>query len=501
MDRQAFLKHAAVYGVANVLLQAGNFLFVPLYLRCLSPAEFGVLEVVGRLAETAGICLLCVGLMQALYALYQQAETELDRRRVVCAAFGLCLVVALAGAALALVFGPTVATWLSPLLAESGPGVTPGLVQLALLAVLLEPFVMVPQLLTQARLGSLTYVSVVFGQFVLRLTLAITLVRFLRWGVAGALTATATTFAVFGILLSLRELARGLAWPRRDQWAELLRFALPLVPGGICFLVLHHGDRFLLVRHAPAAEVGTYALGYKLALTVSLFSLHPLSQVWSARMYEVARTPEAPEVFGRAFTRLLATYALAGLALCLFAEEAVLLLGGPDYLPAAAVVAPVMLACVFQGAATLFDAGLYIRRRTGLKLIVTFAATAVMVGLYAWLIPAHGSMGAALATLGGFAFLAVATWVLVQRIFPVRYEWGRLSALLALAIGLWLMGRAVPAGPWLWPAKAALWLAAPVLAWLTGLVSAEEKQVARAFGQTLLYRLRRPAGAAADARV
>src|SRR5262245_49317836 len=106
MDRQAFLKHAAVYGLANVLLQVGNFLFVPLYLRCLSPAEFGVLEVVGRLAETAGICLLCVGLTQALYALYQQAETELDRRRVVCAALGLCLVVALAGAALALAFGP-----------------------------------------------------------------------------------------------------------------------------------------------------------------------------------------------------------------------------------------------------------------------------------------------------------------------------------------------------------------------------------------------------------
>src|SRR5262249_37743239 len=159
---------------------------------------------------------------------------------------------------------------------------------------------------------------------------------------------------------TLRELARGVAWPRPAQLREMLRFAVPLLPGGLCFLVLHHGDRFLLVRHVPAAEVGTYALGYKLALTVSLFSLHPPAQVWSGRRCDVARTPEAPVVFGRAFSRLLGTYILAGLGLCLFAPEAVLLLGGADYLPAAEVVAPVMLACICQGASSLFDAGLYI---------------------------------------------------------------------------------------------------------------------------------------------
>jgi O-antigen/teichoic acid export membrane protein len=489
MDRQAFLKHAAVYGVANVLLQAGNFIFIPLYLRCLSPAEYGLLEVLSRLAETAGVCLLLVGLNQALYALYQQAETELDRRRVVCAALALCLVAAVLGAGLSLVLAPPAAALLSPLLEEGGPGVAPWLVRLALLPMLLEPFVMVPQLLAQARLRSLGYVSVVFAQFVLRLSLAITLVRFLDWGVAGALAATATTFAVFGVALTVRELARGVAWPRRAQLREMLRFALPLVPGRLCYLVLHHGDRFLLVRHALPAELGTYALGYKLALVVSLFSLHPLAQVWSARMYAVARTPEAPEVFGRAFTRLLGAYVLAGLLLCLFAPEAVLILGGPAYLPAAEVVAPVMLACVLQGAATLMDSGLYVRRRTGLKLLVTVASTAVMVGLYVWLIPAHGAMGAALATLGGFAFLAGATWAVSQRIFPVRYEWPRLAGLFGLAVALWLVGRLVPAEPWGWAARAGLWLAAPALWWLGGLVSTEEKQAVRAFVRSGLGRL------------
>ena len=60
------------------------------------------------------------------------------------------------------------------------------------------------------------------------------------------------------------------------------------------------------------------------------------------------------------------------------------------------------------------------------------------MALYIVLIPPYGGVGAALATLGGFAFLAVCTWRVTQWIFPVRYEWPRLAAAIALTAGLWL---------------------------------------------------------------
>ncbi len=112
-----------------------------------------------------------------------------------------------------------------------------------------------------------------------------------------------------------------------------------------------------------------------------------------------------------------------------------------------AVVAPVLLAYFFQSAASLMDAGLYVRHRTGLKLGITLATTAVMLLMYALLIPRYGSMGAAIGTLIGFAFLAVCTWAVSQRVFPIRYEWSRLAALLTLAVGLWLLSRLLPAAP------------------------------------------------------
>ena len=76
-------------------------------------------------------------------------------------------------------------------------------------------------------------------------------------------------------------------------------------------------------------------------------------------------------------------------------------------------------------------------------------------------------------------FLAGLTWWATQRIFPVRYEWGRLSAARGRASGAWLAGRLLPSGAGSIPARAGLLVAPLLLAWLTGLVRPEEKRAAR----------------------
>jgi O-antigen/teichoic acid export membrane protein len=492
MQRASFFKHAAVYGLANLLLQGGGMILLPIYLRCLSPGDYGVLEVVGRLAETVGACLLFGGFRQALLTFYQQGEEETRRQRLVYSALTLYLCSALVGGGIALVALPELCGRLGPFLTDhpgSAPELGVGLFRLAVLGILLEPFSLVPLTLVQAREESASYVVIVVMQLLFRVTLAIVLVRYLRWGVAGALAATACTGLVFGLALSARELCRGVAWPSAAEMGGLFRFALPLMPGGLCYFVMHHGDRFLLRHYSSTEEVGIYALGYRLAMTVSIFSLSPLYMVWSARMYAVARQPDAPVVFGQMFTRILAAYAVVGLAVCLVADDVIALLGGAPYARASLVIAPVLLGCMCQGAVSLMDAGLYVRHRPGLKLIVTLAGTAAMVTLYLVLIPPYGSMGAALATLGGFAFLAVCTWAVTQRVFPVRYEPRRLCLVLALVAGLWLPAQALPAAPWALAAKAGLWLLAPLLIWISGLITSEEREYLLGTARQLLARL------------
>ena len=255
-----------------------------------------------------------------------------------------------------------------------------------------------------------------------------------------------------------------------------MRFALPFLPGALGFFILQHGDRFFLLRCRGEAVVGVYSLGYKVALTVATFSVAPLYMVWATRMYKAAEQSDAPQVFGRTFTRIMSAFMVVGLAACLFQDEAIRILGGAKYAGAAVIIAPVVLAGFFQAGAALMDAGFYVRRRTGLKLYITLASTAVILVLYVVLIPTYGMMGAAAATVAGFAFLAAVTWKTTQRIFPVQYEWGRLLDLAALAVGLWLVSHFLPPTLWAIAAKGALWLLWPLLVWACGLPSTEEKE-------------------------
>jgi O-antigen/teichoic acid export membrane protein len=480
INNRSFLKHAVVYGLASLLTSAGNFLLVPLYTRCLNKEQFGALEILGRVGEAAGIFLLVSGVRQGLMTLYQQKDSDGERRRTVTAALLLVFCASLLVGGLLVVSASTVAGRLH---------VETRLLAVAVLAVLLEPFHLLPLVLMQARLESARFVAVTVCHFLTRVFLCVLFVTWFDWGVAGVLGATALTGLFFATFLVGRELRRGMAWPDWRRTRGLLHFALPFLPGSLCFFVLQNGDRFFLQGLHGNAEVATYSLGYKLAQAVGMFSMVPLYGVWSAHLYAAARTAEAPVIFGRAFTRILAAFLFVGLGVSVFEAEAVAVLGAGSYGAAVPVIAPVLLASLFQSAASLMDAAFYVRRRTGHKLVITVVATALMATLYALWIPPFGSMGAAWATLAGFAFLAVCTWAATQRIFPVTYEWRRVGGMLALAGSFWLLSRPLPAVAWLVPVKLALWLAWPLLVWHLGLVTVEEKRYVLSF-------LRRPFGEA-----
>jgi O-antigen/teichoic acid export membrane protein len=474
-----------IFGTASLLTQAAGFLLIPLFTRCLTKDEFGALEILIRAGEIAGIFLLVSGLKQGLLTHYQQKDTDAERRRTVAAALVLLLIASVVVGAVALMSASFFAEKLR---------VDAHLLAVAVVAVVLEPFHLLPLALMQARLESIRFVLVTVCYFLVRVWLSVVFVKQFHLGVAGVLGANAFTGAVFASILVGRELWRGVGWPDWERVGSLLRFALPLLPTSVCFFILQNGDRFVLQGLHGNAEVGTYSLGYKLAQAVGTFSLAPLYMVWGSHLYAVAKTADAPVVFGRAFTRILAAFLFVALGVSVFETEAIGLLGGNRYWAAVPVVAPVLLASFFQSAASLMDAAFYVRHRTGQKLVITLVATVLMATLYALWIPAYGSMGAACATLVGFAFLASSTWVVTQRMFPVTYEWRRLGAVIALAAAFWLLAQPLPVAMWLVPLKVVLCLAWPTLLWHLGLVSADEKRYILSF-------LRRPFGEAGTASV
>ena len=467
MRSQTFFKHAIVYGAGSMLLQAAGFILLPIYTRYLSPSAFGMLEVSARMGEVVTICLMLPGIRVASHAFYKQVEDDQERRRVVSSA--LILVFAVAAAAtciLMLTAGP---------LAHAVGITSPSILRLAFLVVMFEAIATIPLVIAQARLESGFYVGTTFFQFLIKVSLGILFVVGFQWGIWGVLLASVLTSATFAIGLTVREFSKGLARPSGAMLREMLRFGSPFIAGGLGYFLLHDGDRFFILHYSGEAAVGVYAFGYKIARLVSLFSREPLQTVWAAHMYDVAKEPEAPAVFGRAFSRIMGVYVMVGLALCLLQDEVTGLLGGRAYAAATRLLAPIVLAYAFLAAAEIMDSGFYVRRKTHVKFWITLASTSIMLALYAVLIPKFGIEGAAFATLLGFLFNAWLTWKVSQRAFPVAYEFKRLVGMLGLAALYWGISRLLPISYWMVPAKVGLWLLWVATLWSFGIISVDEK--------------------------
>jgi O-antigen/teichoic acid export membrane protein len=479
--RQSFLRHALIYGLGTVSVQAAGFLLLPVYTRALTPTEYGTLEVLNRLGELAVLFSLVSCVRQAALTFYGRSPDEAGRQRVLGTTTVLVLVLVLAAGLCLMPLARPVARAL---------GLGAPLLRLAVVAAVLDGATIVLLVAAQARQESLAFVGVSASQFLVRAGCAILFVVGFGWGVEGVLLATLVTGGVHAGWLAVRELTRLRCGPDRARLRDLLAFAVAFLPAGAAFFVLNNGDRFLLLHYAGGNEVGTYALGYKLALAVNLFTRTPLGLVWGARMFEAARSPQAPALFGRVFTRLQGAYVLVGLALCLFQDEAVSLLGGAPYAAAAHVIPVVVLAYFFLNAADLMDGAFYVRGRPGLKTLVALGSATLTGVLYLLLIPAYGALGAAVATLGGFVGHAALTLLVSQRVFRVAYEPRPLLAMLGLAAVLWSVGRWLPAQPWAPAVKGLLWAAWPATLWFAGCVTVEDKDAVRSLPRRALAALR-----------
>jgi O-antigen/teichoic acid export membrane protein len=94
--------------------------------------------------------------------------------------------------------------------------------------------------------------------------------------------------------------------------------------------------------------------------------------------------------------------------------------------------------------------GLNITRRTEYYPVATAIAAAANIGLNFALIPRFGIMGAAYANGLAYALQAAIAYHFSQRVYPIRYEFGRLARVVAAAAIAYAAALALPAMPAIW---------------------------------------------------
>ena len=401
------------------------FLLMPLYTALLSPSQYGTAELI---TGTANLIMpfACVGITNGIFRF--AAEKGTDREGVfssgmVLLGAGLCGTVLLG--AVALCIG---AAWRTEIL----------LVVLYVLAADLQAVcAQYVRAVDRTRLFAVqgilnTLVTVGFNiLFLMAFDLGVT--GYVLSTVVGNLLTTA--FLV--VSARLWRVFR-LSHVSRTAMRELFRFSLPMVPTTICWLITDLSDRYLVSWFCGEAVNGVYSAAYKIPTIVNLVS-GIFMQAWQfSAVVQSADGEECSRFYSQVFCGFLSVIFIGSGGLILLSPWLCRLLLNSAYHEAWRYMPTLLCSAALESVVSFLASVYMVRKKSMHSFLTAVAGTGLNLLLNFLFIPRTGTfggaLGAAIATLIGYA----AVWVLrmadVPRLLRFRLYLPRQLCSLALLL-------------------------------------------------------------------
>ena len=428
-------RHSAVYGLGAVVSRLIGILLLPLVTRYLERADLGAVDTLIALSVVL-VIVLRAGISMAFFRFYFDADDEAGRTRVVRTSFWFTMTAATAGLLAGVLLAPQISEALFATDSRAG------LVRAAF--VLLWAQMNYEQLTALFRVEerSIAYVTATLANVLITVGSTVLLVAVWHKGALGVLVGNFTgTLAVFFVLLAYRRFQLGLEFDR-GLFRQMQRFGLPLVPSGLALWAIDFSSRFFLVKLKGQAEVGLYSVGVRISAAILLL-LIALRTAWPAFAYSIKDDTEAKRTYGFVLTYVLFVSCWLALTLSLLAPWIVRVLAAPAYYEGARVVPLLVFSATAFLAFNVMSIGIGRAKATQLNWVVTGAAAVVDVALNLALIPPYGMIGAAIATLVSQVVLFLGMTVRAQQVFRVPYQWRRIGTVVAAAVALTVLGKAL----------------------------------------------------------
>lgn len=437
-----FARQSLIYGMGVVFNRLVAFVMLPVYTRYISPADYGVLQLLGL---TMDIVALVAGarLAGGIFYFYHAAETEPERKRLLATSLTtLWVSYALLG-----LFVVAAATPLANLVFQDVSRAP--LLRLAGIAFIFEAPILVGLTAMQVWERSLVYVGATAARLIIQVLLNLVVLIGFGWGIAGMMGVTAFANVLVGITLA-SMVVRETGWALSSAVVRrLVKYGLPLVGTQVATMVAAYGDRYVLQRVAGESVVGLYSVGYQFGVLVFTLGFGPLNQVWEPKRFAVAREPHRDAIYARAFVLCNLAILALGTAIVLGVADFLRLATPPAYHAAATVVPLIVGAYVLQSWTDFHNLGIMMRERTSWLTVANWLCAAVALGAYLVLVPRLGAIGAGLGLLLAYVLRFLVVYVTSQRLWPVHYRWGPVLKQLLLSAAVCaaaLLPRNLPLG-------------------------------------------------------
>lgn len=263
--------------------------------------------------------------------------------------------------------------------------------------------------------------------------------------------------SLFKFLLLAPQLA-GLAWGfDRQLFGKMIRYSLPMVVIGFAGIINEMLDRVLLKYLLPhdlqtnMKMLGIYSACYKLSILMSLF-IQAFRYAAEPFFFAYSGNSDARAVYAKVLKFFVIFCVFIFLLVTLFIDFFQYFVGA-EFRAGLEVVPILLLANLCLGIYVNLSIWYKLTDHTLMGAFVSLAGAILTIALNIWWIPLYGYVGSAWATLACYAGMAIVSYLLGRRYYPVSYEVKRVLAYITLGVGLYVARVQLPAGaywqPWL----------------------------------------------------
>ena len=433
-------RHSSIYTISTFVQRALGLVLLPVYTDTayMSKTAYGDLSLAYTFIAFSTIIYL-YGMDLAFMRYFFLGEYK--RQDIYRTAFGSILISSLVISAVLLISSSQIS------IVVFGEGDYSLFIMLAAGVLFFDSLANLPYLILRAEEKSAAYSAIRIGRFLLEVCLNIFFVIYLRQGVIGILYANViASFINFLSLLPFQfKYMKGVF--SLAVLKSMLKFALPMVPNGLAYLTVEVSDKYLMRLLLDKDTLGLYAPNYKFG-SIFLMIVIAFRTAWQPFFLKIAKEEKEPKgIYIKVMTYFVLIGTLVVTAGSYFIEYIVQIplygdktLMGSAYWSGVKIIPVIMTAYLFYGIYVNLTVGIYIRKKAQLMVIFTGLAALVNVGSNLYLMPAFGMLGAAAATFLAYFVMAGSILIANRKIYPVDYEYGRISVCLAyLAVMLFIL--------------------------------------------------------------
>jgi O-antigen/teichoic acid export membrane protein len=427
----------AAYTAASILSKLIAVALLPLYTRYLSPGDYGAAEVL--FASVVSISIVVrFGLIEALLRFYYKGGE--NPAQVVSSTFAALFWFSTLAVAVVLPFAGPISEALfdERARAELG-GQGPELVRIAIAG--LWVLTMFEFMLTLFRLEerARAYFVTTILNVLATIALTIVLVVGADEGARGLLLGSYATGAAFVLgLIALHWRQLSLLFDT-GLLKRLLRFGLPTMPAEVSLYLLNFVDRLIILRTVGLIAAGLYSLAVKFAQAVNVL-VRGFQLAWPPLAYSIKDDDEARRAYAVVMTLFVAACAFVVTGMWLFSRWIARALAAPDFFDSWEAVGLISTAVTLYAIYMVMVVILGRTGRTEFNFPAAIAALVANVALNLLLVPSLEIVGAGIALVASYGVVVVLMYVFTQRLFPVPYQWGRLTRVVLTAAVLVALG-------------------------------------------------------------